>query len=49
LFSSQSVPLQANDAQVGHDGTPMISIEQLVQLLHDLSLVITAMNGPLRL
>jgi hypothetical protein len=25
--ASQLVPLQANDAQVGHDGTPRISIE----------------------
>jgi hypothetical protein len=49
LFSWQFSPLQANDGQVGHDGTPRISIEQLVQLLHDLFLVINARNGPLRL
>jgi hypothetical protein len=49
LFTSQLLPLQANDGQVGHDGTPRISIEQLVALLHDLDLVIIARNGPLRL
>ncbi len=48
LLTWQFAPAQRNAGQAGHDGTPMITITQLVASLHCMFLTMVASHGPLR-
>ena len=48
LLTWQFAPPQRKVGQAGHDGTPMITITQLVASLHCMFLTMVASHGPLR-